>query len=73
MIVDDQMSKIKSSKAYPLLQSGVDVRMDASPFHMHHKFAIIDDQVILTGSFNWTVQAQRSNRENLHITLDGFN
>eukprot|EP00339_Tiarina_fusa_P019043 CAMPEP_0117063786 /NCGR_PEP_ID=MMETSP0472-20121206/44529_1 /TAXON_ID=693140 ORGANISM="Tiarina fusus, Strain LIS" /NCGR_SAMPLE_ID=MMETSP0472 /ASSEMBLY_ACC=CAM_ASM_000603 /LENGTH=196 /DNA_ID=CAMNT_0004783629 /DNA_START=21 /DNA_END=608 /DNA_ORIENTATION=+ len=33
MIVDDQMSKMKSSKAYALLESGVDVRMDASPFH----------------------------------------
>lgn len=64
------MSKISSSKAYAICQLGVEVRMDNSPFHMHHKFAIVDSKVILTGSFNWTVQAQRSNRENLHISSD---
>lgn len=70
VIVDDMMSKISSSKAHAIHQLGVEVRMDNSPFHMHHKFAIVDNQVVLTGSFNWTVQAQRSNRENLHISSD---
>ena len=37
---------------------------------MHHKFAIIDNKVIMFGSFNWTVQAQKRNRENLHNTSD---
>lgn len=70
LIVDDQMSLISSSKAFKIFEQGVKVRMDASNFHMHHKFAIIDRKVIMFGSFNWTVQAQRSNRENLHITCD---
>ena len=34
---------------------------------MHHKFAIIDNSVVLTGSFNWTVQAVNSNQENVLI------
>lgn len=34
---------------------------------MHHKFAILDDQLLLTGSFNWTYN---SNAENLLITDD---
>jgi cardiolipin hydrolase len=33
--------------------------------HMHHKFAIIDKIVLLTGSFNWTAQAVNGNQENL--------
>ena len=70
VIVDDQMANMKSAKAAELSKQGVPVRMDSSPFHMHHKFAIVDAHVILTGSFNWTVQAQRSNRENLLITTD---
>jgi cardiolipin hydrolase len=32
---------------------------------MHHKFAIIDESVIVTGSFNWTTQAVKNNQENI--------
>ncbi|MFN0176958.1 MAG: phospholipase D-like domain-containing protein [Saprospiraceae bacterium] len=32
---------------------------------MHHKFAILDDRMLLTGSFNWTYN---SNAENLLVT-----
>ena len=31
---------------------------------MHNKFAIIDDKV-WTGSFNWTISANRKNQENV--------
>lgn len=33
---------------------------------MHNKFAVIDDKVV-TGSFNWTVAADRKNRENMVV------
>ena len=32
---------------------------------MHNKYAIIDESVIVTGSFNWTSQAINNNQENL--------
>jgi cardiolipin hydrolase len=32
---------------------------------MHNKYAIIDESVIVTGSFNWTTQAINNNQENL--------
>ncbi len=32
---------------------------------MHHKFAILDEAVVITGSFNWTTQAVKSNQENI--------
>jgi hypothetical protein len=37
------------------------------PALMHHKFAILDNQLLLSGSFNWTYN---SNAENLLITDD---
>lgn len=35
---------------------------------MHHKFVLFDDVKLWTGSFNWTVAANRSNQENVIIT-----
>lgn len=34
---------------------------------MHHKFAVIDGQVVVTGSYNWTATAEAANYENLLI------
>jgi phosphatidylserine/phosphatidylglycerophosphate/cardiolipin synthase-like enzyme len=36
---------------------------------MHHKFAVIDNKVVLTGSFNWTRNAAEDNHENI-ISID---
>ena len=36
---------------------------------MHHKFALFDN-ILWTGSFNWTVAANRANQENVIITDD---
>jgi len=37
---------------------------------MHHKFAIIDNKTLITGSFNWTHSAEKLNDENLLIIKD---
>jgi len=34
---------------------------------MHHKYAVIDGKTVLTGSFNWTGQAEGVNQENLLV------
>ena len=38
---------------------------NAVRFHMHHKFAVIDNSIVVTGSFNWTAQAVKFNQENI--------
>ena len=35
--------------------------------HMHHKFAVIDKKIVITGSFNWTYNASKDNFENLVV------
>ncbi|KAF9135106.1 hypothetical protein BGW39_004738 [Mortierella sp. 14UC] len=46
----------------------IPTRVDGSPSHMHHKFAIIDDALVMTGSYNWTKGARYQNREDLCLT-----
>ena len=47
----------------------MNVRIDLSPEHMHHKFMIIDGRTVMTGSYNWTRSAETRNEENL-ISVD---
>ena len=37
---------------------------------MHHKYALVDCRVLLTGSFNWTRAASRGNVENVLVTSE---
>lgn len=37
---------------------------------MHNKFVVLDDKIVITGSFNWTYQAVKYNQENLLIVED---
>lgn len=57
--------------AFEELQSGgVDVLEDGSCYILHHKTIIIDDRIVITGSYNFTSSAERSNDESLVIITD---
>lgn len=38
-------------------------------YHMHHKFMVIDREVVLTGSYNYTVAGSTVNYENLVLIV----
>jgi hypothetical protein len=66
VIADDECCKNFGSDIYKLAALGIPVKTDDSEkFHMHHKFAVIDESLVVTGSFNWTSQAVSSNQENI--------
>ncbi len=50
-----------------LKQAGIDILPDGNPYVMHHKVIIIDEAIVITGSFNFTGGAAKSNDENLVI------
>ncbi len=52
-----------------LTADGIAIHLDTRSGLMHDKLAIIDGHILLTGSFNWTNQANKENRENL-IVID---
>lgn len=50
----------------PMLCAGIPARQDSNPNTMHHKVMIIDD-IVVTGSFNFSASARDDNSENLLI------
>ena len=40
----------------------------ATQAHRHHKFAVIDDRIIITGCYNRTRSAETKNYENILVT-----
>lgn len=65
--IDDQITAMAALEA-----AGADVQLK-NGFGggiMHHKFAVIDGQTVLTGSFNWTRSAEYDNDENLLVLSD---
>jgi len=53
-----------------LRAGGVHVFQDGNPYVMHHKVMIVDDQVVVMGSYNFTASANEQNDENLLIIHD---
>ncbi|WP_064749063.1 phospholipase D-like domain-containing protein [Lysobacter antibioticus] len=70
VLSDNDKKFDEGSDVLRLRELGVPVRIDDSPFHMHHKFAVFDGRVLANGSFNWTRSATTSNEENLVVTDD---
>jgi len=60
----------KYSQSRFLVQKGIKTRISSNNYIMHHKFAIIDNRLLLTGSYNWTFSANKRNDENLMVIDD---
>ena len=48
-------------------KAGLDVHLDGNPGLMHHKVFIIDNKIVVMGSYNFTASAEKSNDENLVV------
>jgi cardiolipin hydrolase len=70
VITDNDKANDEGSDVARLARAGVSVRVDRTPNHMHHKFALFDDARLLTGSYNWTRSAADCHEENLIVTGD---
>lgn len=56
---------------YELLKfQGIDVKLDNNKYNMHHKVFIIDEEIVVSGSFNPTDNGNENNDENIIIIHD---
>lgn len=57
----------RGSEYRRLREAGIPVRNDTNPHFMHNKVMIIDGKIVFTGSYNWSLSAEKYNDENLII------
>jgi mitochondrial cardiolipin hydrolase len=70
IISDNDKSEDVGSDIERFERAGIKVAIDKTRHHMHHKFAVFDRRITLTGSYNWTRSAAEYNEENILITHD---
>jgi len=67
ILLDRANEKDSRSELGIIEHQGVDVLIDAHHAIAHNKIIIIDQQTLITGSFNFTRQAEHENAENMLI------
>jgi len=70
VVIEKDNRNIKGSEWSRLKENGVDIRLDGNSADMHDKIAIIDSIIVITGSFNWSQNANERNNENLVVLRD---
>jgi len=63
----DQVKSNVGTEFDPFQQAGLDVAVDGNPGQMHHKVMIIDQSIVILGSYNFTDSAEKRNDENLIV------
>ena len=66
-LFDLELARQKSSLIKPLKEAKVHARISANNGQMHHKVIVIDENVVITGSANFSASAFDVNDENLII------
>ena len=70
LYLDQDQVDYQYSQSRFLVQRGIKTRISFNNYIMHNKFAIIDNRLLLTGSYNWTFSANNRNDENLMVIDD---
>jgi phosphatidylserine/phosphatidylglycerophosphate/cardiolipin synthase-like enzyme len=67
IVLDKSNELERYSDLHILMEQGMDVKIDHDHPIAHNKIIIIDKSTLITGSFNFTNQAENENAENLLI------
>ncbi len=70
-VMEEEQIKSNAGTEFDLFrQAKMDVRADGNEGQMHHKVMVIDESVVVTGSYNFTNSAETRNDENLVVLYD---
>ncbi|MBM3236892.1 DUF1669 domain-containing protein [Candidatus Poribacteria bacterium] len=66
-IFEKRGSDTSYSQYPPMKAMGIPVKQDTNKWVLHHKVIIIDGETVITGSFNFSKNATKTNEENILI------
>ena len=67
-VFDEVQHKHQKYSVYTYLKdNGITVALDTNRYKMHHKVIIIDQKVVVVGSYNFTKKANSKNAENIML------
>ena len=66
----EQVASNTGTEYDPFKQAGLDVRIDGIDGQMHHKVFIVDEKIVVIGSYNFSRAAEERNDENIVIVYD---
>ena len=72
LIQDEKSSQNNRDAVNQLIEAGVDVRSDGKHAIQHNKVMLIDDNIVITGSYNFTNSAEKRNAENIMIIKSDY-
>ena len=70
LVVDPSQESHGYSSASKIAGAGIETKTDHGHALMHDKYIVIDDQIVVTGSHNWTIDAEKHNAENMLVIHD---
>lgn len=66
-----EKTQLNDYTMFPVLEfQGADVLIDGNKYNMHHKVFIVDNETVITGSFNPTKGGDERNDENMLVIKD---
>jgi phosphatidylserine/phosphatidylglycerophosphate/cardiolipin synthase-like enzyme len=67
-VMDEEQVKSNQGTEFDAFrQAGLNVFVDGNPGQMHHKIMIVDESIVIVGSYNFTNSAETRNDENLLV------
>ncbi len=70
VVIEERQANVQGSEYGRLRNAGIQVRLDGNSGLMHHKFMVVDGEVVVTGSYNWSAAAEDRNDENIVVIYD---
>ena len=67
---EEQVNSNQGTEYDPFKQAELDVRLDGIDGQMHHKVFIIDEKIVILGSYNFSQSAEQRNDENIFVVYN---
>ena len=70
ILTEARQRNVQNSQYARLKDFGLNIRIDGNKNNMHHKFIVIDDKIVVTGSPNFSFSGFNRNDENMLIIFN---